>query len=166
MAQEKKRVLYPGTFDPVTNGHINIMRRALKIFDEVVVAVAYHSSVDKTPLFTVEERLGFLKKISEEFKGRLIVDSFQGLLVDYARSIGATAVVRGLRVVSDFEYEFQMALTNHKLAPDIEMLFFMPNESFAYVSSRSIKEVAALKGDVSAFVPAYVREAITKKYNR
>jgi pantetheine-phosphate adenylyltransferase len=165
MTVKKRKGLYPGTFDPVTNGHIDLMRRALEIFDEVVVAVA-HQSHDKGPLFSIPERVRLLEMAIKPFGKRITVDEFDGLLVNYARRIGAVAMIRGLRVISDFEYEFQMALTNRKLAPDMETIFLMPQESCTYISSRSIKEVASLGGDVSAFVPPYVRDAIKIKYGR
>ena len=156
--------IYPGTFDPVTFGHIDLIERALKIFDEVIVAVA-HDSADKSPLFSVKERVQMLEKATQSMPG-VSVDEFQGLVVDYARRKGASTMIRGVRMISDFEYEFQMALTNRKLAGDIETIFLMPNESYSYVSSRQIKEVAKLKGDVSSFVPDFVLEAIKKKYRQ
>lgn len=156
-----RRGIYPGSFDPVTFGHIDLIRRALGIFDEVVVAVALHST-DKQPLFSVEERMRFLKDATKGLQG-VSVESFDGLVVDYARKKGANAMIRGVRMISDFEYEFQMALTNRKLADDIETIFLMPHENYSYISSRLIKEVAMLKGDISSFVPAEVLKAIKKK---
>ncbi|HTL70952.1 MAG TPA: pantetheine-phosphate adenylyltransferase [Candidatus Eisenbacteria bacterium] len=157
-----RRGVYPGTFDPVTFGHIDLIRRAVGVFDEVIVAVAHHS-VDKSPLFSVPERVELLKRAVRGMRG-VTVEDFEGLVVDYARRRGATAMVRGLRMLSDFEYEFQMALTNRKLAADIETIFLMPHESYSYISSRHVKEVAVLKGDIRAFAPKYVVDAVRKKY--
>ena len=159
-----RRGIYPGTFDPVTFGHIDLIRRALGVFDEVVVAVAHHS-VDKKPLFTVPERMGLLRQATQGMES-VTVEEFKGLVVDFARQKGASAMIRGLRMLSDFEYEFQMALTNRKLAADIETIFLMPHESYSYISSRHVKEVALLEGNVSAFAPDFVVEAIKKKYPR
>ena len=158
------RGVYPGTFDPVTYGHIDLIKRALGIFDEVVVAVAHHST-DKSPLFTVKERVDFLKQATQGMSG-VTVDEFEGLVVEYARKIGARAMIRGVRMISDFEYEFQMALTNRKLADDVETIFLMPHESYSYISSRLIKEVARLNGDVSTFVPEPVWKAVKKKFSK
>lgn len=158
----KKSVgVYPGSFDPVTHGHIDLIKRALRVFDEVIVAVAHQSS-EKKPLFSVGERMDLLKKATAGMKG-VSIDEFEGLVVDYARRKGAGAMIRGIRMLSDFEYEFQMALTNRKLADDIETIFLMPHESYAYLSSKLIKEVASLKGDIRAFAPDFVVEAIQKK---
>jgi pantetheine-phosphate adenylyltransferase len=154
--------IYPGTFDPVTYGHIDLIRRALGIFDEVVVAVA-ESGSDKNALFSVEERLAFLRKAVQPLK-RVRIASFDGLVVKFARKCGATTMIRGVRMISDFEYEFQMALTNRKLAKDIETIFLMPHESYAYLSSRLIKEIARLGGDIRAFVPGYVEKALERKF--
>ncbi|MCX6357060.1 MAG: pantetheine-phosphate adenylyltransferase [Candidatus Aureabacteria bacterium] len=145
--------IYPGSFDPVTYGHIDVIERALRIFGRLVVAVAHN--LEKTPIFTVEERLKILRAVTREIPG-VEVDGFEGLLVDYARRRGANVIVRGLRALSDFEYEFQMALTNRKIAGDIETVFLMPSEQYSYLSSRIIKEISALGGDVSAFVPDIV----------
>ena len=147
--------IYPGSFDPVTYGHIDVIRRALTIFDRLIVAVAYN--LEKNPRFTVEERLDMLRKIAAEIPG-VEIDSFKGLLVEYARCRGSSVIVRGLRALSDFEYEFQMALTNRKICDDIETVFLMPSEQYSYLSSRMIKEIAALGGDVSVFVPEVVAE--------
>lgn len=159
-----KRGIYPGTFDPVTNGHIDLIRRALDIFDEVIVAVA-HDTSDKSPLFSVKERVELLRQATRDMRG-VVVEDFQGLVVEYARRKGANAMVRGVRMISDFEYEFQMALTNRKLAEDVETIFLMPHESYAYISSRLIKEIAKLSGDVGNFVPDFVLKAIQEKYNK
>lgn len=156
-----RRAIYPGSFDPPTRGHIDLIRRARKIFDEVTVAVAHESG--KTPLFTVEERLGFLKRAVRGMRG-VSVASFEGLAVDFARSRKAQVIIRGVRMVTDFEYEFQMALTNRKLSPDLETVFMMPSESYSYFSSRLIKEAAALGGRVGDFVPPYVEQALRRKF--
>lgn len=154
--------LYPGTFDPVTNGHIDLVQRALRIFDRVVVAVASEHT-EKHPLFSLEERVSMLRRAVRPWGSRVTVEAFSGLVVDFARRKGADTMIRGVRMFSDFEYEFQMALTNRKLAPKIETMFLMPHESYAYLSSRLIKEVAGLGGDVRTFVPPFVWTEIRKK---
>ena len=155
-----KIAIYPGTFDPVTHGHVDLIRRGVKIFDRLIVAVAHNP--DKNPLFTVFERVDMLKEITKGMEN-VEVDDFGGLLVDYARIKGANVVLRGVRAFSDFEYEFQMALTNRKLASETETIFMMPNESFSYVSSRTIKQIASMNGDITKFVPEIVREYLKKK---
>ena len=164
MKKAKTIGIYPGTFDPVTYGHIDLIRRAIGIFDEVVVAVAAEGS-EKRPLFTVQERLEFLHKATKPLKGRVRIESFEGLVVKFARKVGATTMIRGVRMISDFEVEFQMALTNRKLAGDIETIFLMPHESYAYLSSRLIKEIARLGGNIRSFVPRFVDEALQRKYS-
>jgi len=154
------KVIYPGTFDPITNGHIDIVDRCLKLFDRVIVAVGYQ--VEKSPLFTVDERLEMMHEVLKERKN-VDVDTFKGLLVDYADSEGAVAVVRGLRAVSDFEYEFQMALMSRKLLPSVERIFLVPAEEHVYLSSSVVKEIAGLGGDVSQFVPSIVAERLKAK---
>jgi pantetheine-phosphate adenylyltransferase len=155
-----QKALYPGTFDPVTNGHIDVIRRAVKLFSEVIVAVAHNPQ--KEPFFTVEERVKFLKDSLKGLEGVTIV-SFKGLVVDFARKNKCGIVLRGLRMLSDFEYEFQMALTNRKLADDVETIFLMPSESFSYVSSTLLKEAGSLGADLSYFLPASVESAFKKK---
>ena len=152
--------VYPGTFDPITNGHVDILRRSLKIFDRVVVALA--ENVRKAPLFSIDERR---KLIADALGGdaRLEVDAFQGLLADYCRRRGASVVIRGLRALADFEYEFQSAHMNRRLAPDVETLFLMTSEESFYVSSSLVKEVALMGGDVSGLVPAGVAAALADK---
>jgi len=152
--------VYPGTFDPITNGHVDILRRSLKIFDRVVVALA--ENVRKAPLFSIDERR---KLIADALGGdaRLEVDAFQGLLADYCRRRGASVVIRGLRALADFEYEFQSAHMNRRLAPDVETLFLMTSEESFYVSSSLVKEVALMGGDVSGLVPAGVAAALAAK---
>ncbi len=152
--------VYPGTFDPITNGHVDILRRSLKIFDRVVVALA--ENVRKTPLFSLAERRTL---ITEALGGepRLEVDAFQGLLADYCRKRGAAVVIRGLRALADFEYEFQSAHMNRRLAPDVETMFLMTSEESFYVSSSLVKEVALMGGDVSRMVPPGVASALAQK---
>ena len=154
--------IFPGTFDPVTYGHIDLIQRALVIFDEVIVAVA-DQSPEKKPLFSIRQRLDLLRQATRGIRG-VSVESFSGLVVDYARKKGVNAMIRGIRMLSDFEYEFQMALTNRKLAGEIETIFLMPHESYAYLSSHLIKEVASLHGDISAFAPTMVVKALRKKF--
>ncbi|MCX5686302.1 MAG: pantetheine-phosphate adenylyltransferase [Candidatus Omnitrophica bacterium] len=155
-----RTAIYPGTFDPVTYGHIDLIRRASKIFDKVIVAVAHNKS--KGALFSVEERVAMLR---DAVKGipNIIIDDFDGLVVEYARKRGSNVMIRGLRMISDFEYEFQMALTNRKLAGDIETIFMMPHEDYSYVSSKLIKEAAALGADVSKFIPRKAAAALKEK---
>ena len=161
MRTNSKIGVFPGTFDPVTFGHIDLIKRAAGIFDKVIVAVAHHSS-DKRSLFTVDERKVLL---SQAVKGlrHVTIDDFSGLVVDYAREKGARVMIRGTRMLSDFEYEFQMALTNRKLAEDIETIFLMPHEPFSTISSRMVREIAVLGGDLSKFVPSYVAAALKAK---
>ena len=165
MKSKHTRGVYPGTFDPVTYGHIDLIERALTIFDEVVVAVAHQSS-DKTPLFTVKERVTLLQKATRSLGARVKVEDFDGLVVDYARKKKANAMIRGVRMISDFEYEFQMALTNRKLANEVQTIFLMPHESYVYISSRLVRQLAELGGDISPFVPKFVLEAIREKYRK
>lgn len=157
------RAIYPGSFDPVTYGHVDLIRRAASIFNEVIVAVA--SNVSKRPLFTVEERLALLRQATRGIRG-VRLESFHALTVHYAKTKRASVIIRGLRMVSDFEYEFQMALTNRQLAPTVETIFMMPSESHAYVSSQLIKEAAALGADVRHFVPPAVVKALQAKLSR
>ena len=152
--------IYPGTFDPITYGHIEVIERAAIIFDKVIVTVA--SNTIKQPLFSVEERVKMISNVTRRQK-RVEVESFEGLLVDYAKKRNAIALVRGLRAVSDFEYEFQMALTNRKLDDDITTVFLMPHEKYVYLNSSIVREVALLGGDVSEFVPPIVRKKLLKK---
>ena len=155
--------VYPGTFDPVTYGHIDIIKRAAKIYDKVIVAVAHNE--DKNPLFSVEERVSMLKDSVRPLKN-VVVDDFNGLVVDYVKSKGSRVMIRGLRMISDFESEFQMALTNRKLSEDIETIFMMPNESYSYISSKLMKEAAKLGADVKNFIPKKVQALLKKKLER
>lgn len=155
-----KKAVYAGTFDPMTLGHLDVVERAARIFPDLVVAVA--AVTGKNTLFDQPERIELVKATVKELPG-VQVKSFDGLLVEYARSIGASVLIRGLRAFSDFEYEFQMALTNRRLAPDLETLFLMPKQDYSYISSTNIKQVAALGGDVSEFVPAVVADALSSK---
>ena len=156
----KNTAIYPGSFDPVTYGHLDIIKRALTVFDKVIVAVAHNS--EKAPLFSVAERVGLLKKATKGIKG-VEVDDFQGLVVDYVKRKKLRVVIRGLRMISDFEYEFQMALTNRKLSKDVETIFMMPSESYSYLSSKLIKEAASLGANLKGFVPGFVEKAIKAK---
>lgn len=156
----RQKVIYPGTFDPVTYGHIDIIKRAQEIFSEIIVAVA--ENPHKNPLFSVKERVEFLKEATAGIKG-IVIDHFSGLVIDYAHMHKATVLIRGLRMISDFEYEFQMALTNRKLAPDIETIFLMPQESYSYLSSKLLKEAAFLGADLTSFVPEFMGKALKKK---
>ncbi len=152
--------IYPGSFDPITNGHLDVLQRAAKLFDRVIVAVAKSDS--KNPLFDLEERLALVRQAVRHLP-TVEPDSFDGLLVEYVEKRGAAAVVRGLRAVSDFEFEFQLALMNRKLNERVETIFMMPKDTYTFLSSRIVKEIARLGGDVSAFVPAHVREALAEK---
>ena len=152
--------VFPGSFDPLTNGHVDIIERGCAIFDRVIVAVLINA--DKTPLFSVDERVSIIREVCQNQPG-VDVDTFDGLLVDYARRQGATALIRGLRAVSDFEYEFQMALMNRRLNHDLETVFLMPAEQYTYTSSRLIKEVFRLGGAVSGLVPPVVEQRLRQK---
>ena len=155
-----RRAIYPGSFDPVTNGHLDVIDRARKLFDEVIVAVAHNDQ--KHPLFPLQERLDLLKGALGQLDN-VEVAPLDGLLVDFARARKATAVIRGLRAISDFEFEFQMALMNRKLESTVETIFLMPKEEYTYLSSRIVKEIARLGGDVASFVPPRVAKALAEK---
>ncbi|MFH1837607.1 MAG: pantetheine-phosphate adenylyltransferase [Candidatus Omnitrophota bacterium] len=158
-----KIAIYPGTFDPVTYGHLDIIDRISKLYDKVYVAVA--ESKEKAPLFSVQERTEMLIGATSQYKN-VIVEGFNGLVVDYAAKRSSKIVVRGLRMISDFEYEFQMALTNRKLKPEIETIFMMPKASYSYLSSKLIKEVACLGADISHFVPKKVEKKLREKLKK
>jgi pantetheine-phosphate adenylyltransferase len=155
------KVIYPGTFDPVTNGHIDIVSRAIELFDEVIVTVARNPG--KTSLFTVEERVEMLKESLKDYK-RVVVDSFDGLVVNHAKQVGAVGIIRGLRAISDFEYEFQMALMNRKLAGEITTILLMPHARYTYLNSTIVRNLAQFQGDVSEFVPQIVVEKLRIKF--
>ena len=154
--------IYPGTFDPITNGHLDIIKRAARIFDSVIVAVA--TNTEKTPLFSMKEREALIQEVVKDIPG-VTVEGFSGLIVDFCHQRGAFALIRGLRAVSDFEYEFQMALLNRKIAKDVESVFLMPKEKYTYLSSSMIKEIAKFGGDVTLFVPDHVRNELIKKFD-
>jgi pantetheine-phosphate adenylyltransferase len=156
-----RRAVYPGSFDPVTNGHLDVIERARKLFDEVIVAVAHND--EKQALFSLEERLQFLQDSIGKID-MVRIAQFDGLLVEFATAQKASAVIRGLRAVSDFEFEFQMALMNRKLEAGVETIFLMPKEEYTYLSSRIIKEIARLGGDISSFVPPVVSKALARKF--
>lgn len=161
MKGKRKLAVYPGTFDPITNGHLDIIHRAAALFDEVTVAVTTNPA--KTPLFTVDERIAMIQHAITDQPG-VDVEGFDGLLMDYAKSKQADVIVRGLRAITDFEFEFQMALVNRKLADDIVTVFLMPNEKYTYLNSTIVKEVAKFSGDVSAFVSAEVQQLLKTKF--
>jgi pantetheine-phosphate adenylyltransferase len=165
MVNKKKHriAIYPGSFDPITNGHLSLVDRAVHLFDEVIVAVAKAST--KTTLFTVKERLALVRQAIGD-KANIRTDTFDNLLADYARDMGAVAIIRGLRAVSDFEFEFQMALMNRRMARKIETVFLMPGLSWVYLSSTIVKDVAKNGGDISGLVPAVVAQALAKKFRK
>ena len=166
MTPRERIAVYPGTFDPITNGHVDILRRSLSVFDKVIVAIA--ENVRKAPLFTLDERVGFIKDALGVGGGgdRVEFDAFTGLLVDYCRKVGAGTIVRGLRALADFEYEFQFAVMNRRLAPSVDTMFLMTAEENFYVSSSLVKEVVAFGGDVSGLVPESVNRALAIKFPR
>jgi pantetheine-phosphate adenylyltransferase len=153
--------LYPGTFDPITLGHVDLIKRAKRIFTKLVVAVA--DNPEKKPLFSVEERIEIIREITAEMDG-ITVTSFSDLTARFAKSIEAAVIIRGLRAVSDFEFEFQMALMNRKIEPTVETVFLMPSEKYSYLSSSLIKDIARRGGDISCFVPPIVKEMLEKRF--
>ena len=159
----KHRAVYPGTFDPVTHGHVDLLERSLRIFDEVIVAVAENPK--KKPLFTLNERVRMFKLVSAHYD-RVVIEGFDGLLVDYVRKKNAVAIIRGLRAVSDFEYEMQMALMNRRLDNTIETVFLMPNEEYSFITSTIVKEAASYGGDVSSLVPRIVVQKLKKRFGK
>lgn len=161
MGSNFRRAVYPGSFNPVHNGHLDIIKRASRLFDEVVVAV--YENPDKPILFSTAERLDMIER-SVTHLSNIRVASFNGLAVDYLAEVNSSVMIRGLRVFSDFEYEFRMALANQRLAPAIEVIHFMTSESFLHISSTTVREIASLGGDVSSFVPKYVEEALIARY--
>ena len=159
----KRIAVYPGTFDPVTNGHIDLVERSRRIFDVVIVAVAENPK--KAPLFSLEERLAMFKKVTAKYKN-VVIEGFDGLLVDYVRRKKAVGIIRGLRAVSDFEHEMQMALMNRRLDSSIETVFLMPSEEYSFITSTIVKEAASYGGDVSSLVPVLVVEKLKKKFRK
>ncbi len=162
-----RRAIYPGSFDPVTNGHLDIIERGCKLFDEIIIAILVNP--DKQPFFSIEERREMLAEVLETIEHRncrLRVDDFQGLLVHYALAQEANAIVRGIRAISDYEYELQMALMNRRLQPSIETVFMMPAETYSYVSSRLVKEVFQLGGELAGLVPPQVEARMRAKLNK
>ena len=164
MTQSQSVAVYPGTFDPITNGHLDVLSRALGIFKRVIVTIA--PNIRKNPLFSTEERMQFIRDALPEHEGRLEFAVFEGLLIEFCRSRGASVIVRGLRALADFEYEFQFAHMNRRLAPGVDTVFFMTDERNHYVSSSLVKEVASLGGDVTGLVPAAVVAALDRKYRK
>ncbi|MCL5267512.1 MAG: pantetheine-phosphate adenylyltransferase [Bacteroidetes bacterium] len=156
-----KTAIYPGTFDPVTYGHVDVAKRAAQLFDRVIICVAVNTL--KTPLFSGKERVDLIEEAMKDITN-IEVEQFEGLLVDYALKKKASAIVRGLRAVSDFEYEFQMALTNRKLCKDIDTVFLMPHEKYTYLNSTIVREIARFGGDVSEFVPPHVKDKLIHKF--
>jgi pantetheine-phosphate adenylyltransferase len=152
--------IYPGSFDPLTNGHLDLIERGAKIFDELIVAILHNP--EKEPLFSLEERMEMIRAMTRE-RDNVRVDSFDGLMVDYALKVGATAVLRGIRAISDYEYELQMALMNRKMEPRLETVFMMPAETYSYLSSRLVREVATLGGSVRGLVPELVEKKLREK---
>ncbi|MCX7702496.1 MAG: pantetheine-phosphate adenylyltransferase [Planctomycetota bacterium] len=152
--------VYPGTFDPPTNGHLDVMKRASKLFDKLIVAIA--ENPDKKPLFTVAERIKMIKELTQNIPNVEVV-AFNGLTVELCRRHNAVCIVRGIRTFSDYEYEFQMALTNRSLAPDIETIFIMPSEEFSFLSSSMVKQAVSLGGDLSQFIPQIVLRCLKQK---
>lgn len=157
-----RKIIYPGTFDPITNGHLDIAERASRLFDELIIVVA--SNPDKNPLFTVDERMGMIRK-STQLLSNIKVETTEQLLVDFANESSALAIVRGLRHVSDFEYEFQMAMMNYHMAPEITTIFMMPDEKYVHLNSSVLKNIVKLNGDVSDYVPSYVLDQLYRKLN-
>jgi pantetheine-phosphate adenylyltransferase len=162
-----RRAIYPGSFDPITNGHVDVIHRASSLFDDLVIAVAHNDQKQRTALFDTDERMALLMEALVETCGdikNIHVVRLDGLLVDFAKHHQINAIVRGLRAISDFEFEFQMALMNRKMQPTIETIFLMPKEECTYISSRIVKEIARLGGNVDAFVPECVRAALERKF--
>ena len=156
-----KTIVYPGTFDPITNGHIDLIERASKLFDRIIVSIA--SSKKKSPLFTIEERISLATECLKHLPN-VEIKGFDYLLVNFVKDCNGDAVMRGLRAVSDFEYEFQLANMNRALSPDVESIFLTPAEKFSYISSSLVREISSLQGDVTKFVPANVADALVKKF--
>jgi pantetheine-phosphate adenylyltransferase len=158
-----KIAVYPGSFDPITNGHVDLVKRTLGVFDRIIVAIARNPEKDHS-LFDLEERLEMIRQVFKGFGRRVAAESFDGLLVNYAKKSGAKVIIRGLRAISDFEYEFQMAMMNRELEPGLETLFMMTGQDHFYISSRLVKEVVSLGGDVSGLVPALVAKKLKERF--
>ena len=158
---KKTVAIYPGTFDPVTNGHIDIIKRALKLFNKLIVAVAHNPQ--KSPMFTQEERVSFIRKATRGWKN-LEIDSFDDLLINYARKKGANVIIRGLRAISDFDFELQMGLMNRTLDKSLETIFMIPSEEYSFLSSKIIKEIASFNGEIGDHVPSSVAKGLKKKF--
>ena len=159
-----KTAVYPGTFDPVTNGHIDIIERALKIFDKIYVVVG--DNPQKAPTFKAEDRVGMLKDVLKKHNNRIVIEYFDGLLLNYVKRKKSTVILRGLRAISDFEYEFQRALLNRELEKDIETIFIMTKDDYAFLSSSIVKEIAMFKGPVKGFVPKIVEKKLKEKFRK
>lgn len=155
-----KIAIYPGTFDPITNGHLDILERAASVFEMVYIAVAHN--VHKNPLFSTEERIEMVRRCTTQYQN-VKIDQFRGLAVDFAQKVGASVIIRGLRAISDFDYEFQMALMNRHMNDNIDTVFFMPHEDYTYLSSSTVREIVRFGGNVSAFVPEYVEHELIRK---
>ena len=163
----ERRGIFPGTFDPVTLGHLDVLKRALHLFDHITVAVAPSDRYHKHTLFSLEERIDMVREaIPQTMRSRVEITSLDGLLADFARARGVRAVVRGLRFISDFEYEFQMALTNQKLWPELDTVFLMPNEKYSFVNSSLVKEIARHRGDVRALVPTAAARSLKERFRK
>jgi pantetheine-phosphate adenylyltransferase len=158
-----RRAIYPGSFDPVTNGHLDVIQRASRLFDDLIIAVAFNDQKHKSTLFSIDERIELLAQSCDDIPNARVV-RLDGLLVDFAKHQNVDAIVRGLRAISDFEFEFQMALMNRKMEPALETIFMMPKEEYTYISSRIVKEIARLGGNVESFVPDWVASALAKKF--
>ncbi|MBU1628449.1 pantetheine-phosphate adenylyltransferase [bacterium] len=163
MEKKNSLAVYPGSFDPITFGHIDLIKRALTIFDKVIIAIA--ENFEKKTLFSVEERKILIEK-SIDFNDKMSIDSFNGLTVHYATQKGASAIIRGIRAVADFEFEFKMALMNRRLAPEIEVVYLMPSHKYSFLSSTIVREVSQLGGDVSGLVPEVVKQALDEKFSK
>jgi len=163
MQRQKQIAVYPGSFDPITNGHIDLIQRATKVFKKVIVAVACNAH--KNPLFSIDERLEMLMAATKGMEG-IEVKTFDGLVIDFARQNDSFVLIRGLRMISDFEYEFQMALTNRRLSRDVETVFLMPSEKYSFLSSTLLKEAASLGADLSSFVPDFVEKKLKERLKR
>jgi len=160
---KRRLAIYPGTFDPITLGHLDIIERSVSIFDEVVIAVG--KNIGKQPLFTLEERVDMIERTTAHLDN-VRVSFFDGLIVDYAKRLNAKAMIRGLRAMSDFEFEFQMALVNRTLHPDLVQVFLMPHEAYTHLNSTIVREVSSFGGDISSFVTPYVAEVLHKKFHK